>query len=513
MKSVLLSHIICFIAGCLYALAYPSALGAGWFPIIFLGIPLFLWKLEEATFKQSLGLVFAYNLGLDLVSYYWIPHTMREFGQLPYPVSILVGVLFTFLLQTHWWFYILIWKKMRPVWKWESETGIILTALVMTLLERYVPQQFPSFVGNAYLHLAPHVGMAPHFGVAIFSFMTYWVALEAVTQLRLKKFRPQVWLAFSAFMILNVFFPLKNPESSKTLNVRVVQANIGNFLKLSGESGEENSVEAIDKKYFDLSTLKNEFKPDLIVWPETAYPKTFYGENTYISGLFKNIIRETNAQMLIGGYDQDPSKSPLDFHETVFNASILINEEKVISSYHKNILIHFGETLPFGPFNRQIVSVIPAIALFARGEGTPLMETKDGYRFVAPICYEILESNYMRSLLNEWKDNHFIVNHTNDSWYGDTAEPYQHLFLAKWRALEFQLPIIRSTNTGISSVIFPDGSESKRLLIGEESVLDVSLPIGRAQNTVYQLYGILPLLALVLTFLVITGWREKSHLF
>ncbi|MGE3609847.1 MAG: apolipoprotein N-acyltransferase [Bacteriovoracaceae bacterium] len=513
MQTQIIGLIVSFFAGALYALAYPSAIGNGWFPLIFIALPLFLWKLEEANLKQGLALIFCYNLGLDLVSYYWIPHTMREFGQLPYVISLLIGILFTFLLQPHWWVYLFVSKKMKPDWKWNSETGILFTAFVITLLERYVPQQFPSFVGSAFLHLAPYLGMAPYFGVAIFSFMLYWLSLEVVAQLKLKKFRPFVWICFSLFLVSNVTSPLKLTQSSKALKVRIVQANIGNFLKISSEKGETDSVESIDKKYYQLSTIDNGFKPDLIVWPETAYPNAFYGTESSITSPFREIIQATDAEMLIGGYDQDLTKSPMDLHESVFNSSLLLNAERVKSSYHKNILIPFGETLPFGPLNRQIVSIIPAISLFARGTGTPLMETRQGYRFVTPICYEILESDYMRYLLNQWKDNHFIVNHTNDSWYGKTAEPFQHLFLSKWRALEFQLPIIRSTNTGITSIIYPDGSESNRLLTGEESVLDVVLPIGEAKNTFYQLYGIAPLILLIAFFLIITAFREKSELF
>jgi apolipoprotein N-acyltransferase len=510
MKFNLISAFLSLIAGGLYALAYPSELGGGWFPLLFLSLPLFLWRLEIAQgFKQSALVVLAYNLGLNLVGYYWIPHTLREFGQLPYPVSLLLGMLFSIILQPHWWIYLL-WKKFRPKWQWSSEKGILITAFIVTILERYVPQQFPSFVGSPWLHLTPYLGVAPYLGVVAFSFFTYWLSLEAVSQLVLKKLRPQVWVAFLAFVFLNALFPLQNAAKESELNVRIVQANIGNFLKVSSEYGDKDSYEAIRKKYYSLSTLKNGFEPELIIWPETAYPDTFFGEGTKVNDLFHRIAANTEAEILIGGYEQDTTKAAADLIESVFNSSILIRDGAVRSSYHKNILIPFGETLPFGPLNRQIVSIIPAVSLFARGEGTPLMETRKGLRFVTPICYEILESNFMRSILNQWRDNHFIVNHTNDSWYGNTAEPLQHLFLTKWRALEFQLPIIRSTNTGITSITYPDGTESKRLGIGEESVLDLALPITAPRNTFYQLYGAMPMMGIFLLLLGITWIRERN---
>lgn len=508
MKSFLLSLSLAFLAGGLYALTYPATWMPGWMPLLFIAVPSFLWLLErEQKLSRILLIILFYNMGLNAVGFYWIPHTLREFGQLPWIVSVILGLLFSLILQPHWWLYAL-WRKYRPDMNWRSESGVLISALLMTLLERYFPQQFPTFVGSPWLHLAPYLGTAPWLGVVAMSFMTFWISLEVVTQIELRKFRPQVFLVFVLFVGVNAIVPLSD-SSEKNLNVRIVQANVGNFLKVSSEQGDENSFASINKDYFQLSTRENGFKPDLIVWPETAYSTSFYSYNSHIPDIFIDIMTKTGSEMVIGGYVQDPSKDMFDVIESVFNASVLMNGTKIKASYHKNILIPFGETLPFGPFNRQIVSVVPAVSLFARGHGTPLLETKDGHRFVSPICYEILESNYMRTLLNQHGNNRFIVNHTNDSWYGDTAEPHQHLFLSKWRALEFQLPILRSTNTGITSVIFADGSESKRLVVGEKDVLDVSVPLGSGKATFYQTWGVWPLLAIAGLLILVTALREK----
>jgi len=511
MKSFVLPHLTTFIAGALYALAYPSEFGEGWFPLLFIALPLFLWRLEEAPFKRSLGLIFLYNLGLGTVGYYWIPHTLREFGQLPYVISVVLGIAFALILQPHWWLYAL-FKRKRPDLKWFSESGILLTAICMTLLERYFPQQFPSYVGSPWLHLAPYLGLTPWFGVVAFSFMTFWVSLEVVAQLKLKKLRIQVWVVLAGFVILNAASPLKMSYGDKKLSVRVVQPNIGNFIKISSEQGDAAAFQQISDRYYGLSTTLNNFKPELIVWPETAYPNSFYGTDTQLESVFTRIMQDTGSEMLIGGYEMDITKGPGDFIESVFNSSIFMSDGQYKTAYHKNILIPFGETLPFGPFNRQVISIVPAISLFARGDSIPLMQTRDQYRFVTPICYEILESNYMRSLLNRHGKNQFIVNHTNDSWYGDTAEPLQHLFLSKWRALEFLLPIVRSTNTGITSIIYPDGSESPRLPIGAEDILDVEMPLSSGEETKYQQWGVLPTLLMMFIFLLTSLWREKKKI-
>ena len=445
------------------------------------------------------------------MGFYWIPHTLREFGQLPWIVSVILGALFSFILQPHWWVYAF-FRKYRPAFAWDSETGVILSALIITILERFVPQQFAIFAGSPWLHLAPYLGLAPIFGVAVFSFMTYWLSLEMVVQFKNRTLRPMVWMSMSLFVLLNALLILKPVHSERKLKVRVVQANVGNFLKVASESGDADSLKSITERYQDLSLTNNGFNPDLIIWPETAYPHSFAVDEVDLPQVFNTILSETNAEILIGGYVDDPTKSPFDRYESVYNSSILMSERKVKSSYFKNILIPFGETLPFGPFNQGIAQIVPAVSLFARGEGTPLMETRNGLRFVTPICYEILDSNYMRDLLKAWGGNHFIVNHTNDSWYGDTAEPLQHLFLSKWRALEFQLPIIRSTNTGITSVIFPDGSESKRLGVGEKGILENTLEIRDPGQTIYLRWGFLPTLLLALILGMITFWKERNEI-
>lgn len=512
MPRTLQNILLAFFAGAFVALSHPSVFMPGWLPFIFIAFPLFLFLFERATgLWCRLGIILFFNLGLNLVGFYWIPHTLREFGQLPWIVSIILGALFSFILQPHWWVYAL-FRKYRPEFAWNSQTGIILSALIITILERFVPQQFAIFAGSPWLHLAPYLGLAPIFGVAIFSFMTYWLSLEMVIQIQQRSIRPMVWVSMSLFVLLNALLPLGPVHSDKKLKVRVVQANVGNFLKVASESGDVDSLKSITERYQELSVKNPSFNPDLIIWPETAYPHSFSVNDENLPVIFQTIMAQTQAEILIGGYVDDPTKDPYDRYESVYNSSILMGENKLRSSYFKNILIPFGETLPFGPFNQGIAQIVPAVSLFARGEGTPLMETKSGLRFVTPICYEILETNYMRNLLTIWGGNHFIVNHTNDSWYGDTAEPFQHLFLSKWRALEFQLPIIRSTNTGVTSIIFPDGSESKRLGIGERDILENTIEIREPSETVYLQWGFIPTLLVALFLGMITFWKEKNEI-
>jgi apolipoprotein N-acyltransferase len=175
-------------------------------------------------------------------------------------------------------------------------------------------------------------------------------------------------------------------------------------------------------------------------------------------------------------------------------------------------LIPFGEGLPFGPLNPYLSGIITNISYFAEGDTYTGFKTDNQLSFVSVICYEVLFPTFVADMLNNQKEEaQFMINLTNDSWYGNTAEPYQHLFLSKWRALEFNLPLIRSTNTGITTVVFPDGSESKRLLIGEKTYLDVDLEIAPRTPTLFQIFGIWSFLTIALVLLLIElAFKRKT---
>ena len=136
---------------------------------------------------------------------------------------------------------------------------------------------------------------------------------------------------------------------------------------------------------------------------------------------------------------------------------------------------------------------------------------ENGLRFIGIICYEILFSDYLRNYLNRQdKPPHFLVNLSNDSWYGDSSEPWQHRFLARWRALEFNLPIIRITNTGISGILHPDGTLSPQIEFSKMGILDVDVPIRDRTPTLFERFGLLPICLLGILLFFGIGLADKS---
>ena len=133
--------------------------------------------------------------------------------------------------------------------------------------------------------------------------------------------------------------------------------------------------------------------------------------------------------------------------------------------YSKTILLAFGEYIPGEQIFPQIRDWLPATGHFAKGAGpTQLLEWK-GYKMGAQICYESLFPAFSRSLAQLGAE--FIVNVTNDSWYGTWQEPYQHFYMTLARGIEFRRPVLRVTNTGISSVALASGEILERSPVHE----------------------------------------------
>ena len=231
-------------------------------------------------------------------------------------------------------------------------------------------------------------------------------------------------------------------------------------------------------------------------------------KQSQVPKIFQRIASETNAEVFFGGYEFNRINPDGSFYKTDYNAGILLDKNaQVVETYHKHVLIPFGETLPLGPFNQWASKLIPEMAFFEEGEKFPLFSTQSEVQFISSICYEILRPEFVRDYLNSVSSRpHVMINLTNDGWYGNTVEPEQHLFLTKWRAIEFDLPILRSTNTGISTFIDHRAKEIKRLDYGIADNLDLSLNLknrSKGYQTFYQqfgFWGVLPIWLIIFLF-------------
>jgi len=535
--SLVLSFSLTILASILLSLAYPSFLFGGLPLCAILAYYLLfqeLLKYYQSTTKQILT-VLIFNLIFSLISFYWIPNTLVTFGDIPSWASQLALVLLSvFILPTNWVFILIITyfrKKNLP----KTLLPFALTIFFL-FFEQLIPQQFPLWLGHSWLtwkNFFPsyYLPLASYFGVGIYSLLILFCSFlllnikDALSKLKNGNliFIATLFstiLLFTTEFILQSYLEKDNNPNAQYFHVRIVQANVGNFLKTDAELGSVHSIKEVYDRYkkLTLENLQETKKLDLIIWPETAIPDEFHStkwkNNLVLQGApqnFLNILEQSSAPILLGSYDFGDVKYSTNGIFTEYNSALLAYPPNEFGNvYHKQILIPFGETLPFGKLNPLLFSYFPAVSLFSQGHlmNGMLLKNKN-ISFITPICYEILETNFIRDFLNSSNNQlnqnpKFIINLTNDSWYGETSEPYQHLFLAKWRAIEFRIPIIRSTNTGISIFIDENGNESNLIYINKEEYKDISLIINENTSmTIYQKYGRLPYVLTTMIFLIL----------
>jgi len=504
-------------AGILFALGYPSIFAKSLLitPLVGTGI-LFYFVLGADSLKIRILHLLAFNFTFNLFGFYWIAKTLVEFGALPYPIAVLLSTLFTLIITPHLWaaIFVIHYLSHKLHFLKHPETGLYAFSLsaFLTLFEYVIPQQFDVMLGQSWVILGEYLGFASIAGLPIYSFFCYLLVFESLNFIKNRKYSKFNSISIILFIILNPIIGNSLTLDSNPLNIRVVQANISNFLKMESEQGGYASTGQVIDRYRVLSLAKYETgkKLDLIIWPETAYPFAVKTNKedisySYTPSVFNEVAQTQDAEMLAGGYDIKNSDHNETLFKTEYNTAFQVSKNgKLKNSYHKQILIPFGETLPFGSFINELLSkYIENISFFSEGEKFTLFNLDSGHKLITTICYELLKPEFIRSYLNSLNERpHAMINLTNDSWYGDTMEPEQHLFLAKWRALEFNLPIIRSTNTGITSVIYPDGSESKRLEVLKTGNLDLSINLPLQEATFYQKFGFATILPLWIIYLI-----------
>ncbi len=286
---------------------------------------------------------------------------------------------------------------------------------------------------------------------------------------------------FKAIFLLTALLGLQNKfldsgfeDANEYLTVRLVQPNI----KQRDKWKKENELNHL-KILIDLSNTSP--KPDLIVWPETAV----YWLPEENPEKLKVIAEQVKSPLIFGAirFNRDTKK--------LFNAIFLIDREgKIQSIYDKTFLVPFGEYLPLGGFLKYFNifnNSYRSVDGFSSGTGLKLIN-KSGFPIFLPlICYEALFSN---EILGVVKEAQWILNITNDAWFGNRGGPKQHLKIARMRALENNIPLIRVSNNGISAKILNNGKVEKHIGLNKREFLDVELGLNiKRQATFYTTIG------------------------
>ena len=327
------------------------------------------------------------------------------------------------------------------------------------------------------------------YGLSLFLLFTCFII--AFTLQNRKKIN--AFLAVSTICTL-FFVPhlfVKEPLRSLSVSVRLIQPNAVQEKKWS-----EEFAPIFFKNMIEMTSQQP--KPDIVIWPETSL---YLPYNSAFEELDK-MRMATGESVLIFGALKIDSKNFLK------NSLIVENKNQETVFYDKAKLVPFGEYLPFINL-KNYFKISERSNLFGwgfkRGKGAEILNLPNGLKFIPLICYEAIFSNFLQPSV---KNADFILQITNDAWFGKSIGPQQHLAQLRIRAIEYGLPVIRVANTGISAIIDANGKVIQKLSVNKSGYLDSFIP-SRKHSTIYGILGDLIFLSLILLTVVIAFLNKK----
>ena len=283
------------------------------------------------------------------------------------------------------------------------------------------------------------------------------------------------------------------PEA-RPAQVRIVQPNAAQHLKWRPDM-----VPVFFERQIALTGAPG--APDLVVWPETAIPYMLDNAGPAL----RRMAAAAQGAPVVSGVQRRDDRG-------VYNSLVVLDGQGMPAQvYDKHHLVPFGEYMPL----RHLFARIGVFGLaagqgfgYARGPGAQLLSLGDAGSVLPLICYEAIFPQDVRSAPQrpDW-----ILQITNDAWFGSFSGPYQHLAQARLRAVEMALPVVRAANTGVSAVINARGQVVAQLPLNTHGQITVAVPPAGAE-TFYARFGdIPPVLALVVAWaaLLLGAARRK----
>lgn len=449
------------------------------------------------AFKQG----FVFGCGFFGFGVYWIFHSIFYYGQTSAWLAYLITGLFVLYLALFPAIMIALTNRYFSS-KNLQRASVIFPAMwvIFEMVRGYFLTGFPwLFLGTSQLQNSAFSAYASvgsvwlvSWMVALSSGLLYSLIEYASSENKTKKHL--YGLVSSLIMIWIIGATLDHVQWTKpetlALRVALVQGNIPQQMRWTPEH-----VATIMNKYESL-TLPAFDKADIVIWPEGAIPLPLPYSNKYFKALHTQA--ETSQTALLVGV---PEKVPNQ--ESYYNA--IVGMGLATGAYYKERLVPFGEFVPFEKMLRGLIGFfdLPMSSFVAKTTADSQPLAIFGLNVAAAICYEIAFPTIVQknSLYSD-----FIVTVSNDTWFGKTIGPQQHLEIAKWRALETGRYVLRATNSGLTAIIDPKGETylahpyETTVLYGEVYPMTGHTPWVR--------WGISPLMiALLIVFLI--GFRMQ----
>jgi apolipoprotein N-acyltransferase len=511
--------VLSFLAGTLLATAFPKFSVAG---LAWLAPGIVLWLAHSDSGKRVFLSGFFSGLGYWLVGVYWLLFIpFRWYGLAAYLGQSSVGAVYTGIWCWLCWY---LWPSWKPARKpnpaaedlpqqWLALTDwnrlawplLCASAWVATemILGRFLTG-FPGFLGASQFRWLALIQISSFTGVYGVSFLISWLSVSlfcTALSLSADKKRPRLLLlqilppllALAGVLAYGKHQLSSVDESTRRYKIALVQPAIPQSAIWDPREGTNRFL-----KLLQISRSALAEKPDLLVWPEAALPEMITRDQ-FTQDAIANLLRPNHSWMVMGAsdYESQPDATGRDATQW-FNSAFLINPAgEMVARYHKRHLVPFGEFMPGAHWFPFLARLRAAGAGLTSGDRPGLFHiTEPAANFSVLICYEDVFPHEVRDCLNEQTD--YLLNLTNDGWFGDSSAQWLHTVYALFRAVELHLPLIRCCNNGITcwidtcgqlhNVYFPGSSNEYQ---AGYKIIEVPLAGAKAGQhpTFYRQYG------------------------
>ncbi len=456
---------LCFLSASLLVLSFPNF--NLWFTAWFGLVPLFI-ALKDKSFSRAFCLAYFTGVVFWSGAVYWLVH-----------VTIIGTIVLVLYLALYFGLFgIMVSRFCLAKNRFFATSHFLLIPSIWVLLEYIRSHLFTGFgwallgysqsSNLAVIQIADVSGvLGVSFLVAMSNVSIYAVFFDPSFRIpgesyKSRKIKFVIPIAILVLSLGYGYFRLYQGYYSpggQQLKVSIIQPSIPQELKW-----DPLYKRFILDKYFRITREASIKRPQLIVWPEAALPCVLEEEPEYFEQV-RMLVAEINTPLLLGAVTLRD--------ERYYNSAILVSPgANTLTRYDKLHLVPFGEFIPFRDIFPWLAAIAPigdiepgkeyTIFYLPKTETTSAVKFADNhkgddfqYKFAVLDCFEDLFPVLSRQFVKRGAT--FLVNITNDAWYKQTSAPYQHLQASIFRAVENRVPVVRSTNTGVSGFIAPSG--------------------------------------------------------
>ncbi len=460
-------------------------------------VPLFYSILSKHPF-HSFVLASTTGFIFHLVLIYWVVVAMNRYGEIPFILSVIIYILLSAVLSLFISVPVYLSSYVSRKSFIPFTAAIVFFWTACEYCKSWVLTGFPwENLGYSQYMVLPLIQISDITGVYAISFL---IVLANCAVLKMIKDSKVVTAELALCIIcltgafIYGFIKIPVSENKKTAGIKtaLIQPNIAQDVKWD-PSYLKKTVDILGR----LTLESADTNPYIVIWPESATPFYFQAEDKYMQAVAE-LVENTGSYILLGS----PSFEVVNEEIKYYNSAFLISPERIIvDRYDKIHLVPYGEYVPLARFFPFIEKMVAGVGDFTPGNKIKNFQLSD-FSFASVICYEIIFPDLVRQFVKDGAE--FVVNITNDAWFGRTSAPYQHLSMTVFRAVENRRYIARTANTGISAFIEPSGKIAAKTEIFTEAVLS-DMIYCKDEITFYTQYGdVFAFFCCILCFFFIT---------